>query len=67
MMKGRKSLWVCGAPGATPEIHYPQKAYGSKCKYEMNNNNHLMSSKNDGCSHLAFACVRESVRIRDMG
>ena len=51
----------------TPKIHYPQKAHGCKCKYEMNNNNHWKSSKNDGYSHVAFTCVRESMRTRDMG
>ena len=30
-------------------------------------NNLWLSSKNDSCSHLAIACVRESVRTRDMG
>ena len=44
-VKSHKSVWVCGAHGATPKIHYPQKAHDCEYKYEMNNNDHCMSSK----------------------
>ena len=68
-MKGRKSVWVCGARNATPKIHYPQKAQDCEYKNEMNlRNDHWMSKENDGfITHGLRRCVRESVRTRAHG